>query len=333
MKSSSPVLLFLFAALVAVGGCEKAPASSGGGGQQVRLGYFANVTHAQGVLGASSGEFQQALAPAKLTTKTFNAGPSLIEALFAKQIDIGYVGPGPAIAGWNKSRGQGLRVIAGVAANGVLIVARKDAGITTLADLKGKKIATPQLGNTQDISARHFFLSELKQSDTNNVVPIPNAEQAGLMKRGRIDAAWSVEPWGSRLIASAGAVLVAKEQQLWPNNEVTLTVIVVRPDFLAAHSDLVEKLLGVHHAWTLRLQQDAARYVPDLDRALEQLTGKRLPKGVLASAVANVKFTDDPLEPTLQAFARWTHELGFARQQPNLDGMVDLNLLKRVTGN
>src|SRR5207249_4800161 len=125
-------------------------------------------THAQAVLGVASGDFANAVAPAKVTTKVFNAGPSLVEALLTKNLDIGYVGPGPALNAHVRTHGEGIRVISGAAANGVLIVARKDSGINTLADLKGKRVATPQHGNTQDISARHYLVAELKQSDANN---------------------------------------------------------------------------------------------------------------------------------------------------------------------
>ena len=158
---------------------------------EVRLGYFANLTHAQAVLGVSSGEFAKAIEPATLTTQVFNAGPSLIEALLAGQIDIGYVGPGPALNAQERTHGQGIRVIAGAAANGVLIVASDASGIRTMQDLAGKRVATPQQGNTQDIAARHFALSVLKQPDASNVIPIANAEQVGMMTRNQIDAAWA----------------------------------------------------------------------------------------------------------------------------------------------
>jgi NitT/TauT family transport system substrate-binding protein len=160
MRRLNPLRLGLIALVVAIVGCDKEKqnaGASGGAGPEVRLGYFANVTHAQAVLGVANGDFQRAIAPAKLSPKVFNAGPSLIEALFAGEIDIGYVGPGPAINAHAKSRGTGIRVIAGAAANGVLIVARKDSGIDSLSQLVGKKIATPQIGNTQDISAKHYL--------------------------------------------------------------------------------------------------------------------------------------------------------------------------------
>src|SRR5205085_2441242 len=145
--------------------------------------------------------------------------------------------------------------IAGAAANGVLIVARKDAGITKLEDLKGKRIATPQRANTQDIAARHYVTSVLKQGQ-DTIIAVANADQGGMMERGQIDAAWVPEPWGSRLMAENGAILVAKEEDLWPDHEVTLTVVVTTPKFLAAHPDIVAKMLRVHADWTQRLAAD-----------------------------------------------------------------------------
>jgi NitT/TauT family transport system substrate-binding protein len=328
--------LVLVAGLVALlAGCEKKEGGPGGGAaKQVRLGYFANVTHAQAVLGMSSGEIQQAVAPAEVNTKVFNAGPSLVEALFAGEIDIGYIGPGPAISAFVKSKGQGLRIVAGAAANGVLIVARKDAGINTLADLKGKKIATPQLGNTQDIAARRYVLKVLGQKDANNVIPIANAEQAGMMARKEIDAAWAPEPWGSRLLAEkdADAKLVADEKELWPGGQSTLTVVITTPEFLKAHPEAVEKVLRVHRSWTARLQKEPQKYAVELGEALFKLTGKRLPAGVLGEALGRVSFTDDPLEGALKTMAQWSYEAGIAKDPVAIEGLVDLSLLKKLQG-
>src|SRR4051812_26440084 len=145
-------------------GCKKGSDSAAGPSAppaEVRIGYFANVTHAQAVLGVDSGDFAQAVAPSKFSTKVFNAGPYLIEALYAGEIDIGYIGPGPALNAYTKSKGKGLKVIAGAAGSGVLIVARKDSGINKLSDLAGKTIASPQTGNTQDIAAKHYITAEL----------------------------------------------------------------------------------------------------------------------------------------------------------------------------
>ena len=297
---------------------------------EVRLGYFANLSHAQAVLGAASGEFEKAVAPATFKTKVFNAGPSLIEALFAGEIDIGYVGPGPALAANARSRGQGIRVIAGAAANGVVIVARKDSGIHTLADLAGRRIATPQHGNTQDIAARHYLSASLAQQDLGNVLPIANSEQSGMMSRGQIDAAWAPEPWGSRLVAETGATIISEEKDLWPGNQFALAVVVTTPEFLRDHPDVVAKVLAVHHAWTQRLSADPQAHLPQLGSALFALTGKKLPPGVLDSAIARVTFTDDPLPETFRTMGQWTYDLGFEQRPARLGTLFDLAVLQQI---
>ena len=313
------------------GGCKKAqvdqtidPANGLDNSQvEVRIGYFANLTHAQAVLGMASGDFAKAVAPAKVSTKVFNAGPSLTEALFAGEIDLGYVGPGPAIAAFTRSKGAGLRIVGGAAANGVVIVARKDSGITTLADLVGRKLATPQLANTQDIAARHYLQSELKQTDLSNVMPVANAEQAALMDRGQIDAAWVPEPWGAVLMGRTGAKLIAQEKDLWPDKQVATTVIVASPRFLKEHPDLVRKLLVAHQQWTVRLQAGDPAVVAQLKDALFALTKKQFPPGVIDGALKRVTFTNDPLPETLATMAQWTYETGFAKEKPDLKGLVD----------
>jgi NitT/TauT family transport system substrate-binding protein len=298
--------------------------------KQVRLGYFANLTHAQAVLGASSGEFAKAIAPTALKTQVFNAGPSLIEALLAGEIDIAYVGPGPALAAQQRTHGQGIRVIAGAAANGVVIVASEASGIHSMEDLKGKRLATPQHGNTQDIAARHYVTAVLKQPDASTIVPISNAEQVGMMTRNQIDAAWAPEPWGSVLIAQAGAHVVGEEKDLWPSKEFTLTVVVTTPEFLSAHPDVVEKILKVHRNWTARLQQDPKSCETKLADALFGLTGKKLPAGILPAALARVKFTDEPFRETFSTLGQWSYDLGFERRPPNLGGLFDTSILSKL---
>jgi NitT/TauT family transport system substrate-binding protein len=297
--------------------------------KEVRIGYFANLTHAQAVLGVSSGEFAQAVAPATVTTKVFNAGPSLIEALLAGEIDVAYVGPGPVLNAQAKTHGRGIRVIAAAADNGVLIVAREGSGIKTLADLKDKKLATPQHGNTQDLSARHF-LKEVAGSDLQNVLPISNAEQSGMMSRGQIDASWAPEPWGSFLVAQDGATVIGEEKDLWPNKEFTLTVVVTTPEFLNSHPDTIESLLRVHRAWTKRLQTEPEKYIPQIDAALFALTNKKLPVGVLPAALKRVKFSDDPLQETFNSYGQWSFELGFSPQKPDLTGLIDTSILAKL---
>lgn len=334
------ILAFLsLTGMLAGVGCTKgsdATVTTASGASQpaeVTIGYFGNLTHAQAVLGVYSGEFASAIAPSALKTKVFNAGPSLIEALIAHQIDIGYVGPGPALNAQIRTHGEGIRILAGAASNGVLIVAGKDSGIHSMEDLKGKRLATPQVGNTQDIAAKYYLSHVLHEPDLHNVLSFDNSQQGGLMERGEIDASWAPAPWGSRLIAEAGAHLVAKEKdlkELWPGGRFVLTLVVTTPEFLKDHPDVVEKMLAVHHRWTLRLQRDARKYVPQLADALYAISQKRLPKGVLESSIENVGFLDDPLPDTLHTMAKWAHELNFAPRPANLNGLIDTRILDSI---
>jgi NitT/TauT family transport system substrate-binding protein len=321
--------LILLVGLCLATGCEKAKTSPPPLAE-VRIGYFGNITHAQAVLGVASGEFADSLKPAVVKPKVFNAGPSLIEALLAGEVDVGYVGPGPALNAHEKTHGAGIRVVAGAAANGVLIVARKDSGIEKLQDLAGKRIATPQHGNTQDIAARHFLMYTLHQSDAANVLPIPNAEQAAMMSRGQIDAAWAPEPWGTLLVKQTDAKVLSEEKDLWPGGQFILTLVVTTPEFLAKHPDAVRSILKVHHHWTVRLQQEPQKYLPQLEQALFALSGKKLPAGVVSDSIGHVKFTDDPLESTIAAMGTWSYELQFAPRPVNLAGLIDTKLLKEA---
>ena len=320
----APLALALGALSASAEDAPKAPPKDAP--KEVRLGYFANLTHAQAVLGVESGAFAKAVAPAKFDTKVFNAGPSLIEALFAGEIDIGYVGPGPAINAWSKSKGQGIRVISGAAANGVIIVAGPNSGIKTLADLKGKKIATPQLGNTQDIAAKWYVKNVLKQDDTDNIIPIPNAEQANLLKRGDIDAAWSPEPWATRLIKEGGATAIAEEKDLWKSadnsGEFSLTLVVTTPEFLAAHPETVRAFLAEHQRLTAELVKDPAKQVNALANGISRASGKSISRVLVAEALPHVKFTCDPLAATLAVQAQWAFDTKVLKDKVKLEGFV-----------
>lgn len=328
-------LRFLFVALLltlGLTGCQKDAASSGPAAPpaEVRLGYFANFTHAQAVLGVASGDFEKAVAPSKFSTRIFNAGPSLIEALFAGEIDIGYIGPGPALNGYVKSKGTKVRIIAGAASNGVLIVAHPESGINELKDLAGKKVATPQYGNTQDIAARQYIRDVLGHKDLKGVMPVPNAEQASMMLRKQVDASWAPEPWGSLLISQAGAKLIAEEKTLWPEGAFATTVVITTPEFLQKHPDVVEKMLGVHVAWTDKLKSDANAQLPQLEAGLFKLTNKALPPGVLAASIKTTDFTEDPLPHTFTKFAQWSYDLEIFKEKADPTAMFDTAILKKV---
>ncbi len=330
-------IILLSLGLFMLNGCNRGTSTTTPNGtttavpKEVRLGYFANLTHAQAVLGTSSGEFQAAIGSSStLKPVIFNAGPALIETLLADKLDIGYVGPGPALNAFAKSHGEGIRVISGSAANGVLIVASKESGITKLEDLAGKKVATPQLGNTQDISARHYLLKVLNQKNLDNVLPVANAEQAGMMARQQIDASWAPEPWGSFLVMQAGAQIIGEEKDLWPDKKLATVVVVTTPKFLKDHPDTVKAILSVHQKWTQRLSESPDKYLPDLKEAMFKLTQKSLPPEVVKSAIGYTSFTTDPLPQTFDTYSQWSLDLGFSKQKQSTEGLIDLSVLQQL---
>ncbi len=175
----------------------------------IRVGYFPNVTHAQALVGRAGGQFEKALGPGvQIEWKAFNAGPSAIEALFASAIDLTYVGPNPTVTGYVRSQGAAVRVIAGAASGGASLVVRQGAGIQKAADFHGKKIATPQQGNSQDIALRAWLrangLKTREKGGDVQIMPITNADQFTLFLKGQLDAAWAPEPWAARLVHEAG---------------------------------------------------------------------------------------------------------------------------------
>jgi NitT/TauT family transport system substrate-binding protein len=160
---------------------------------------------------------------------------------------------------------------------------------------------------------------------------VENAQQAAMFARGQLDAAWVPEPWGQRLIAETGATLVAEEKDLWPAKDFALTLVVTTPEFLARHPDVVKAVLGVHEVWTEKLSRDPQAYAGQLGDALFAITGKRLPEGVLPTALARVHFVDDPMPETLATFASWSQELGFERRTVGIGGLVDTHLLAEAS--
>lgn len=301
---------------------------------QVRLGYFANITHAQALVGVARGDFQKALGSVPLKTSVFNAGPAAMEALFAGELDLVYVGPGPAVNAYFKSAGK-LRVVAGAAANGVVIVARKDSGVAKLEDLKGKRIATPQYGNTQDIAARAFVKNRLqdkekKDGGTTTIETVTNAEQFGLFKQGQLDAAWAPEPWATRLIHEAGGVAIEEEKNLWDEKKFSITLIVASKEFLDKHPDVVEALLNAHTELTEFVRSSPELAAPIMNEELKKLQGKALAPEILKEALTRVDFGTDPLPATVDKMAQWYFELGFTKAKPDLKNLFDLTILNKL---
>lgn len=334
------VLLLLSACATTGRPANAAEFTDRGPAQEVRIGYFANVTHSPALVADVLGYFQDALGPdVKVTVTTFNAGPAAIEAVRGGSIDIAYVGPNPAITGYVTTNGSLLRIVAGAASGGAQLVV--NPRITSVADLEGARVATPQRGGTQDVAARAYFAEHGLSTDINgggdvSIVPTTNAQTLQLFTDGQIDAAWLPEPWASRLVLEAGAKVLVDEKDLWPGGQFVTTNVIATQQFLGEHPASVTAVLEAHVRavdWITANPAEAAAVVND---ALEDKAGKALADDVLARSFANLTFTTDPFASTLDTLfsngvdAGTTElPLGIAPDGA-LDGIYDLRLLNSV---
>jgi NitT/TauT family transport system substrate-binding protein len=302
----------------------------------IRVGAFPNITHSQAMVGKANGWFDKALGPnIKIEWQSFNAGPSAIEALFAGAIDMTYVGPNPAINGYVRSNGEALRIIAGATSGGAALVVRGDSGINGPQDFHGKRVASPQQGNTQDVALRGWLKSNgLKTRDKGGdvvVMPIANPDQLTLFLKKEIDAAWAPEPWASRLVHEAGARVLVDERSLWPNGQFLTTELIVSTKFLQSHPDVVKTWLKAHVELTDWINGNAAQARQILNQQIQKETGKPLAGGVLDDAFGRMQVTYDPLRGPLMRAAQSAFDAGFlGRQMPDLSHLYDLTLLNQV---
>ena len=302
----------------------------------VRIGYFANLPHAQALAGRANGAFTKALGPGvQIEWRAFNAGPSAIEALFADAIDISYVGPNPTVTGYVRSQGQALRVIAGASSGGASLVVRRGSGIEKAAAVHGKRVASPELGNTQDVALRAWMrANNLKSRDKGGdvqIVTLSSADQLTLFLKGELDAAWAPEPWASRLVHEGGGRVFLDERDLWPKGEFAGADVIVSTRFLRERADLVKKFLRAHVELTEWINQQPAQAKQLLNQQLLKETRKALSQEVLNDAFGRMRVTYDPLRASLLKATQQAFEEGFlGRKQPDLSGLYDLAILNAV---
>jgi NitT/TauT family transport system substrate-binding protein len=305
-----PLLTALSLVLAGCGPSQAAHAQA----ETLRLGYFPNITQATALLGVKRGIFAQALGPnVTLTTVTFNAGPAALEALLSDSIDATYVGPNPAINAYVRSKGQAIRIISGATAGGAALVV--NPSITSAADLKGKRIASPQLGNTQDVALRWWLKSQGYTTTPEgggdvSIVPQDNAQTLQAFRAGQIGGAWEPEPWATRLVLEGGGKVLVDERDLWPGGRFVTTNLVVRTDFLQQHSDVVSHLLQGQLESTDFVNQHPAEAQRVANEAIGVITGRPLSTQVIAAAWSHLTFTSDPIAPSLRAVADHAHALG-----------------------
>jgi NitT/TauT family transport system substrate-binding protein len=318
-------------------GDSSAAAAAGGDGgiaDQVRLGYFANVTHAAALIGVEQGYFAEELGDeTTLTAQVFNAGPDEVEALFAGALDAAYIGPSPTINAYGQSEGDAIRIIAGAASGGAQLVVRE--GIETPDDLRGTTLASPQLGNTQDVALRTWLTEQGLENSVEGggdltIAPTPNSDIPNLFRSGELDGAWVPEPFASVLVLEAGGQVLVNEKDLWPEGQFVTTHLIVRTEFLEQYPETVDALVRAHVESIEFATDDPPGAKAAVNSALEAAGGRQLATPVLDRAWSELTVTYDPIASTLAESAQHGVAAGTTEEEVDLNGIYELRPLNAV---
>jgi sulfonate transport system substrate-binding protein len=329
------VLAITVAACSSGGGSGGSTATTNGApAGSLSLGYFPNLTHAPALYATSQGVLAKDLGSGvKVKQATFNSGTQEAEAILSGGIDAGYIGPNPAVNTYIKSHGDALRIISGVTSGGAGLVVKPS--IASVADLKGKKIATPGLANTQDVALRYYLKKNGLKTSTSSggdvsILPQDNAATVTAFQSGAIDGAWVPEPYLSRLVAEGGKVLVNEASQ-WPGGRFVTTVLVVRTDYLTKNPEIVKRLVRANVESINALNADPQKGQELTNDALAKLSGKKLAAGVLAAAWQRLTFSPDPVASSLFTSAAHQADLGLLKgKTSDLNGIFDLSVLNGI---
>lgn len=339
MSRSHPIARLLATITLAVAALAAPVAASatlgrgGDGSVTLRLGYFPNVTHAPALVGIEAGIFEENLGEnVTLDTSTFTAGPQAVEAIFSDALDITYIGPNPAINAFAQSDGEAVRIISGAASGGAFFVVQPE--IYKPKDLEGKTIATPQLGNTQDVALRTYLADRGFETDPTgggnvSIVPQDNAQTLELFTAGDVDGAWVPEPWATRLVDEGGGKILVDEADLWPDGRYVTTHIIVRTEFLEEHPDVVKQFLAGQVRANDLISDDPGQAQELVGQAIDSITGKPIAPELVAASFESIEFTNDPVASSLRKSAKDAEAAGLL-EPVDLKGIYSLKLLNQV---
>lgn len=300
----------------------------------LRIGFFPNITHSQALIGMAEGQFQEAVGDEyTIKWKEFHAGPEQLEAMMAGEVDIGYIGPVPAINGHVRTKGE-IQIIAGAANGGAVLLSRKNLLIDEISELSGKKVAVPQFGNTQHLFLKNLLLqNNLKESARGGsieVLQVPNPDIKTLLDKGEIDFALVPEPWGARLVNEIGANVVLDYDQVWREGKYSTAVVMVRKEFLEKKPEVVEKFLKVHIDLTKYINEDKEKAKQIVNKQIKELTGVALPQKVLDEAYSRLIITENPMVEAINEKTQLSVAAEFLQGNPDISKLFDLEMLNRL---
>ena len=308
--SAGIVVIVLLSVLVALSSSDTTHEN------KIRIAYFPNIGHAIPIVGIEKGFFEESIGnQTKIETRVFDSGPQAIESLFANSIDLAYVGPGPAINGFLNSDNHNIKILAGAASGGASFIVHPNSEINSVSDFAGKKIATPQIGNTQDVSLRHY-LSEngLKPAEKGGsviVYNISNPDIYTLFVKGDIDGAWVPEPWATILETELGGKRLFHEEELWPNKEFASVLLIANADYVEKNPIIIANFLRSHYETVTWINTNPVETRIVFNNFLNSYLGQSLSDDVIDIALSNLVITADPKPNSIFSFAERADALGY----------------------
>ena len=315
-----PVLALIFVALVVNSGDVSTQ-------NKIRVAYFPNIGHAIPIVGIERGVFQQSLPQnIQIETRLFDSGPQVVESIFADSIDIAYVGPGPAINAFLKSEGHDVKILSGAASGGASFVVHPDSRIDSVDDFDGKRIAAPQIGNTQDVSLRNYLsengLTPAEKGGSVVVLNMPNPDIYTLFTKGEIDAAWVPEPWASILVLELDGKRLFTEEELWDDKKFASVVLIGRETYVKENPEIVQKWLESHREIAEWISENPVETRIIFSQFMKYTMGRSLSDSVIDESLNHLQITSDPIMPSIVTFAKRADDLGYlGRDGYNLDGI------------
>ena len=283
---------------------------------KLRIAYFPNIGHAIPIVGMENGFFQNSLGDQiKIETRVFDSGPQAIESLFANSVDIAYVGPGPAINGFLNSQNNNVKILSGAASGGASFIVHPDSEINSASDFSGKKIAAPQIGNTQDVSLRNYLsennLRPAEKGGSVIVYNISNPDIYTLFVKGDIDGAWVAEPWATILESELDGKRLFYEEELWPENEFASVLLIGNVNYIEKNKKAIQNFLSAHHETMIWINDNPKDTRIVFNNFLDSHLGQSLSDDVVDIALSNLKITDDPKSDSIFSFAEKADTLGY----------------------
>ena len=294
---------------------------------KIRVAFFPSIVHAVPIIGMETQTFANNLNDdLDIEVKIFDSGPQVIESIFSNSVDIAYVGPGPVINGFLKSDGNDLKILAGAASGGASFVIQKNSGLELIENYSGKRVAAPQISNTQDVSLRHYLAENgLKSAEKGGdvfVLNIANPDIYTLFAKGDIDGAWVPEPWATMLVEELNGIRLFDENEFWPENKFSSVLLIGRSDYIEKNPEIIKKWINANEKTVQWINNHPDESKKLYNEFLKSYMGRTLPENIVEKSFSNIIITSEPLENSVYTFAERADALGYlGRDGYTLDGI------------